>query len=550
MNSTNPYEYRDYHPNERYNSINTPEANNIPNRNYQYNYSDAFKDCELTRKLLNNRLEKLQNSKKYVRSITQSVYPYQQNLMNLYSYNNLYHSRSQLSNPSLYHYQFMNPMYYPLEMPVNGSPLGMPRVEMGAPAEDCGELGGGLGVSEVLVLLKSLGKLKNTTIFNIENKEVVKHPDKGNHPSPGKPSIPEIREKVTVPETERPKKTKVVNDKKKDWWSLCRDFVHIYTYMSIGRKYSEFARNRDAIISKRTKEFAQDFEYLKDWMLAVLEPFIDNFNVFAESNAAFDNKNTINTIQRQSQNIIVMIKKFLENLVGKTDKLGNIPDKIQKILYKYIKDRGYFPKKYLSQFQINRINFDLFGRTKELNESQIGMILSYLLINGITVQKILLCLDEYPEFKDSNNILISAKYVGSIIHYLTRDTFQNDPITLREILSLLNYYRNYHIFNEKVEGVKDILNTNININDTDEFEQYLIPESNINSFWKYNGPFIETYKNFVYAWSCKLAKLIKLKFKGSDRNLAPIVRQRVPPNRRYEGNDVDNNDDLKHSNDE
>ena len=43
----------------------------------------------------------------------------------------------------------------------------------------------------------------------------------------------------------------------------------------------------------------------------------------------------------------------------------------------------------------------------------------------------------------------------------------------------------------------------------------------MNSFWNINGTFVDTFKNFVYAWARKLAKLIKLKYQKNDINLLP-----------------------------
>ena len=53
-----------------------------------------------------------------------------------------------------------------------------------------------------------------------------------------------------------------------------------------------------------------------------------------------------------------MIKKYLECLLGDAMKLENIPERVQQILYNYIKDNGYFPKGYLSTYQIIRVDFN------------------------------------------------------------------------------------------------------------------------------------------------------------------------------------------------
>ena len=110
------------------------------------------------------------------------------------------------------------------------------------------------------------------------------------------------------------------------------------------------------------------------------------------------------------------------------------------------------------------------------------------------------------------------------MHYLVRDTFSNNPTMIREILALLNYYRNYHLYNEQVEKQEDIFNTGMAFIDNDEFAEFLVPENNITEFWNLNTAFVDTFKNYVYAWSNRLAKLIKLKYQKSDVNLLPKRR--------------------------
>ena len=123
-----------------------------------------------------------------------------------------------------------------------------------------------------------------------------------------------------------------------------------------------------------------------------------------------------------------MIRKYLESLIANSTKLIDIPERVQSILYSYIRDKGYFPKNYLSTYQINRIDYNFYGGTKNLQGDQVGMLLAMLIISGITVQQILLHMkDCFVDFKNYPNIEISAKFIGSIMHYLVRDTFNNDP---------------------------------------------------------------------------------------------------------------------------
>ena len=118
--------------------------------------------------------------------------------------------------------------------------------------------------------------------------------------------------------------------------------------------------------------------------------------------------------------------------------------------------------------------------------------------------------NNFVEFKNYPNIDITAKYIGSIIHYLTRDTFINNPTKLYCLFSLMNYYRNNHIFNKEVELAVDIVDSNILVNDEeeDEFANFLILENAITPFYNLNPEFVDTFKNYVYSWACRLGKLI------------------------------------------
>jgi hypothetical protein len=102
-------------------------------------------------------------------------------------------------------------------------------------------------------------------------------------------------------------------------------------------------------------------------------------------NISFRNKDSKNKITKESQKIIAMIRQYLESLIVGSTKLIDIPERVQLIIYSFIKDRGYFPKQYLSAYQINRIDFNFYGGTKNLQVDQAGMLLALLIISGLTV---------------------------------------------------------------------------------------------------------------------------------------------------------------------
>ncbi len=309
----------------------------------------------------------------------------------------------------------------------------------------------------------------------------------------------------------------------------------MYNFISTARKYTKYANEyRNGFIAERFKEIGGEIEALKEWIISIEKPFWEEFEVFEDLDLSFKNIDSKMKIQKQSQKLIALIKKYLENLVSR--KIRDIPESIQKILYKYIKERAFYPKSYLSIFQINRLDFHFYGGTRFMNDERGGLILAYLIICGVTVQQILLHINEvFPKFKNLPYVIKSAKFIGSVLHYLTKDTFQNNPEIHKEIWALLNYYRNYHLFNEEVEKQNILENdNNMTYNDEDQFDEFLEPRSDITSFWKMNESFVDTYKNFVYGWATNLSKLLRLKFSKKDPTLKPRKRLQRPPDKTIE----------------
>ena len=284
-------------------------------------------------------------------------------------------------------------------------------------------------------------------------------------------------------------------------------------------------------------------------MISIEEPFWNEFRVFEDLDLSFSNNDSQNKIKSQSLKIIVIIKKFMENLISKTTKLTDIPDRIQEIIYEYIRERGFFPKQYLTTFQTNRIDFEFFGGTRNINSTRAGMILAYLIICGVLVQQILLHIkDVFKEFKKNKKVENSAKYVGSIIHYLTRDTFISSPQVVKSCLGLFNYYRNYHIYSSQIEKQEDSFRGMLTLEGTendDEYAEFLVPEETITQFWNMNPAFVETYSKFIFSWAKKLAKIIKLKYSRNDRNLLPRKRLARPPNKTIKRRESSDEEDIK-----
>ena len=489
-------------------------------------YRQAYENCDQAKSLIQTRLNKLMYEKKLLGEMKQNYNPYSADYESIYKLRTMGNAKGKLGNPHLYNNQFMEPIYYPLEMPVCGEPIALPKIEIGHSMGNK-KCCGGLGIDELLALLSKFNQPEPPIIY--QPPPAIIPPVQ---PQPRKvkkrKKFDDMNKKVTIPENKKPEPPKK-NGLKRDWWRLCRDFCNVYAFFSTGRKYSEFAKVRDNLISNKTKSMIQDLNVLKEWVISITQSFWDEFKVFTDLNVSFKNIDSKLKITRESQKIIAMIRKYLESLISNSTKLADIPERVQQIIYSYIKDKAYYPKQYLTTYQINRVDYNFNGGTKNMQADQVGMLVAFLIISAVTVQQILLNIkDNFVEFRNYPNIELSAKYIGSIMHYLTRDTFNNNPTMLKDILALMNFYRNYHIYNKAVESQDDIFNNNMQFRDEDEVADMLVPESSITEFWNLNPQFVETFKNYVYSWATRLGKLIRLKFQKTDPNLQPRKRLERP----------------------
>jgi hypothetical protein len=283
--------------------------------------------------------------------------------------------------------------------------------------------------------------------------------------------------------------------------------------MLTSKKYVRYALKRNRYIKDRYNSLENEIDILKEWIIDIERPFFDNFEKYERVNIRFRHHDSEEKINKKSQELYKLIKIFMEYLIGNTKKLSMIPQEIQNILYEYIREKGYYPKKYLSSFQYNRLDFDFYGRTKNMNDKRGGLILAFLIISGITVQEILLHLHElFPKYNSNPYIISNCKYIGSLLHFLTRDTFNNNPQIQNDSLSLVNYYRNYHINEDEIRKQKSIYPNYKIFKDKDQFAQFLVSESKINQVWEIDPDFVDTYKKFIFEWAVNLSKLLRLQY--------------------------------------
>ena len=548
--------------------------------------------CSKAQNLLQTHLNKLNYKKHLLRSASCGTLPYNRDVYGAYP---VVTKNKMNLNPYVHNQRYMNPIYFsinnsPSSLSLSSSTDRYPyrNVQLSNPFTlsccrsghnhhgcncscSCGH-SHAANLPELITLFAALGKINSCPchhqqypvlqipqIINCDNHRRRQTPIKITPIHTPKPIIkdkaPPLKTPIPTPKPSRlptVKSThsnkqpipmiKDIDDEKsktlkRDWWRLATEFVHIYIFFAFSMKYSRQAKIRNSLLTQRSKEIVNDISKIKEWIISIEQPFWDEFKVFEDLDVSFKNIDSTLKIQEKSQIIIAIIKKYMENLISSTSKMTKVPQEIQKVFFNYTRNKAYFPKQYLTTFQVNRLEFDVFGATQRITDPQAGMILAFLIICGVTVQQVLLHMkDVFPDFKHFPNITLTAKYIGSILHYLTRDTFQNEPEMIKELLVLLNYYRNYHLFNEQVEKQRDVFNNNeLEFTDVDEFAEYLIPEDTITKFWELNKQFVITYKNFIYAWATKLAGLVRRKYrKTTDQN--ENIKQKIkrPKNRKVE----------------
>ena len=401
----------------------------------------------------------------------------------------------------------MNPIF--VETPYYIEPVYLPTIEMGKKIDDS------------FIKNSSLNNSKLPSIRNsINEKTITPVIQRNSFKKEYSPSENENNEKENENEKDNDNKNddsvqnNLKNNKTSKWWKLVRDFVLLYNFMLTSKKYVRYALKRNRYIKDRYNSLENEIDILKEWIIDIERPFFDNFEKYERVNIRFRNHDSEVKINKKSQELYKLIKIFMEYLIGNTKKLSMIPQEIQNILYEYIREKGYYPKKYLSSFQYNRLDFDFYGRTKNMNDKRGGLILAFLIISGITVQEILLHLHElFPKYNSNPYFISNCKYIGSLLHFLTRDTFNNNPQIYNDSLSLVNYYRNYHINEDEIRKQKNIIFPNYKIfKDKDEFAQFLVSESKINQVWEIDPDFVDTYKKFIFEWAVNLSKLLRLQY--------------------------------------
>ena len=450
-------------------------------------------------------------------------YPLDYELNGLYYLGDLLRFRNQF-NPNFYNRPIIrNP--FPYEMKEEkGEKITLPLINMGKPLhnnyDDCASCNQSLGTrNSKLPSIRS--DIKKKSIASSQSKKEEEKEEKKEEEKKEEEKKEEEKKEEEKKEEEKKEKKKIPPPKKvirikRGWWKLLKDFVLVYNFMSTCEKYINFVPIRNDNIENRKNSIEKEIKILKKWILSFEKPFLNEFKNYENMKLKIKEEDSEEKINKKSEIIMKIIKIYMENLIGNTKE---IPVNIKKILNRFIRENTYYPKKYLSIFQLKRLDFNLYGGTRNMNNEKGGLILSFLLICGITVQQILLHLHEIINgFNNYNNVISNCKYIGTLLHYLTKETFSDDYQIPNDTFSLLNYCRNYHLYENKIEDSSSLFPI-VNLNDeNDQFNQFLYSNDIILPFFNNNPYFVETYKVFIFNWSVDLSKFIRENYNRKNSN--------------------------------
>ena len=151
--------YQNFNNTSKYYTNYNNELPPIPRTPFNQNdkYKQAYDNCNQAKGLIQTRLNKLNYEKKLLGEMKQNYNPYNADYESLYQLKTSGNAKGKLSNPHLYSNQFMDPIYYPLEMPITGEPISLPRIEIGTSMRNksCCP---GLGIEQLLAILATLKK--------------------------------------------------------------------------------------------------------------------------------------------------------------------------------------------------------------------------------------------------------------------------------------------------------------------------------------------------------------------------------------------------------
>ena len=218
------------------------------------------------------------------------------------------------------------------------------------------------------------------------------------------------------------------------WQRTIPAFINMYRLY----KYSlELALNRplrDGLIRKRRLTFEEEILLIRKWSFGIQSELFASLAKYKESKKKlkFLNGNTEEYyknpfIFEKDEIIQHFLKLFLKSLITNATEINEITHQVLEVLYSYVRDGIYYKKDFLSTFEVNRLKFNFFGETEDNTKSGRGMILSFFIISKVFIHAGIF----KTEYKDNvfnegdlnPQVIDFLKIFGSILHYITRETF-------------------------------------------------------------------------------------------------------------------------------
>ena len=124
-------------------------------------YKQAYNNCNIAKDMIQTRLDKLMYQKKLYSELEHNNT--NNNYDSIYKLRTMSNARGKLSYPYNQNNMMMEPIYYPLEMPLAGMPIELPRIEIGGSMRK--KCRGGLDIESLMPLLAALKKRRPQPMY-------------------------------------------------------------------------------------------------------------------------------------------------------------------------------------------------------------------------------------------------------------------------------------------------------------------------------------------------------------------------------------------------
>jgi len=260
-----------------------------------------------------------------------------------------------------------------------------------------------------------------------------------------------------------------------------------------------------------TNEQNKDYEIFKVWILDVEKKFFGELQVLPILNLDLTGNISNEDFDQRANVAKTLISEYLKDLENNCQNKDDIPPEVINRLLRYTKHKNYYPKDYLTSYEVHRLNFNYLGESSGKKPSTKSMLTSMLLISRITVQHLLMKIKQiFEETKDFQYIEQTCKTLGSLLHYLVQITFFTSPKKLMEVIPIINYNKIYGIKDPVLENAfKSFDPSKLKFTDIETLGQNLVPKKDLSKFFQQNEEWIIDMTVIIKNWTSKLVQFLK-----------------------------------------